>query len=260
MKPHIEAREINAFVDDELDLASRLAMEEQTRQDVTLREQVEGLRQLREAIRRGADYHAAPAALRRRMASLTGTKPVAHSRPADVIVAAQRWIGWHPVVASFGLVAALIVTMNLAWLHSSHDSRLLDDVVASHVRSTLGQHLVDVASSDHHAVKPWLSSKLDFSPPVSELQIPDSKFLGGRVDYLDGHPVAALVYRQGAHIVNFFVWPSSGRDSSPEFSVGRGFQTAHWSQGGMSHWVISDLNAEEFERVVRAIQLVDGDR
>jgi anti-sigma factor RsiW len=115
-----------------------------------------------------------------------------------------------------------------------------------------------VPSSDHHTVRPWLSSKLDFSPPVDELQVSDSVFLGGRVDYLDGHPVAALVYRQGAHIVNSFVWPSSGKDSSPEFSAGRGFRTAHWSQGGMNHWVVSDLNAEEFERVVRAIQRVDG--
>jgi anti-sigma factor RsiW len=258
MKPHIEARQINAFVDDELDLASQLAMQEQMRQDAPLREQVEGLRHLREAIRKGADYHAAPAALRQRLASPTGTKPAARSWPAGVIVAAQRWIGWHPVAASFGLVAALTLTMNLAWLRSSQEARLLDDVVASHVRSTLGQHLVDVASSDHHAVKPWLSSKLDFSPPVNELQVPDSMFLGGRVDYLDGHPVAALVYRQGAHIVNSFVWPSTGNDSSPEFAAGRGFRIAHWSQGGMNHWVVSDLNAEEFERVVRAIQSLDG--
>ena len=260
MKPHIEARQINAFVDDELDLASQLAMEEQMRQDAGLREQVEGLRRLREAIRQGADYHTAPAALRRRVAAPTPTKPAARSRPAGAIVAAQRWIGWHPVAASFGLVAALTLTMNVAWLRSSQDARLLDDVVASHVRSTLGQHLVDVPSSDHHTVKPWLSSKLDFSPPVDELRVPDSVFLGGRVDYLDGHPVAALVYRQGAHIVNSFVWPSSGKDSSPEFSAGRGFRTAHWLQGGMNHWVVSDLSAEEFERVVRAIQQVDSDR
>lgn len=260
MKTHIEARQINAFVDEEMDLASRLALQEQMRQDAGLREEVEGLRQLREAIRKGADYHAAPAALRKRMASSTGTNPAARSGPADVVVAVQRWIGWHPVAASFCLVAALTVTMNLVWLRSSQDARLHDDVVASHVRSTLGQHLVDVASSDHHAVKPWLSSKLDFSPPVDELQVPESTFLGGRVDYLDGHPVAALVYRQGAHIVNSFVWPSTGKDSSPEFSARRGFRTAHWSQGGMNHWVVSDLNAEEFERVVRAIQSLDGDR
>ena len=260
MKPQIEAREINAFVDGELDLASQLEMEERMRLDPGLREQVEGLRQLREAIREGADYHAAPAALRERMTTLIAPKPRASIRPSAVAAAVQRWLGWRPLAASFALVAVLAVAVNLAWLRSSQDDRLLDDVVASHVRSTLGQHLVDVASSDHHTVKPWLSSKLDFSPPVSELRIPGSVFLGGRVDYLGGRPVAALVYRQGEHIVNSFVWPSAAKDSSADFSAERGFQTAHWSQGGMSHWVISDVNREEFKAVVRAVQSADSDR
>ena len=132
-------------------------------------------------------------------------------------------------------MVVVAVSLNLVWLRSAQDERLLDDVVASHVRSTLGQHLVDVASSDHHTVKPWLSSKLDFSPPVNELPIPGSVFVGGRVDYLDGRPVAALVYRQGQHVVNAFVWPSSEKDSKPAFSRERGFQTAHWSSGGMTH-------------------------
>ena len=100
----------------------------------------------------------------------------------------------------------------------------MDEAVASHVRSTLGPHLVDVASSDHHTVKPFLSSKLGFSPPVYELQLPGSVFVGGRVDYLDGQPVAALVYRQGEHVVNAFVWPSgratASRNSPPSAAIG----------------------------------------
>jgi len=259
MKPKIETRQINAFVDAELDLASQLEIEERMRLDVGLRAQVEGLRQLRETIREGADYHAAPAALRRRMTTLIAPKPAESTRLPGVASAVQRWLGWRPMVASFALAAVMAVTLNLAWLRPSQDDRLLDDVVASHVRSTLGQHLVDVASSDHHTVKPWLSSKLDFSPPVSELQIPGSVFLGGRVDYLDGRPIAALVYRQGQHIVNSFVWPSAGKDSKAEFSEERGFQTAHWTHGGMNHWVISDVNPEEFRAVVRAVQLADHD-
>jgi anti-sigma factor RsiW len=147
--------------------------------------------------------------------------------------------------------------INFTWLRSSQDERLLDDVVASHVRSTLGEHLVDVASSDHHTVKPWLSSKLDFSPPVAELQLPGSAFLGGRVDYLGGRPVAALVYRQGPHVVSSFIWPATGKDSRPEFAEARGFQTAHWTHGGMHHWVISDVNRGEFDAVVAAIRATE---
>ncbi len=254
MKPQIETQRINAFVDGELDLVNQLEMEERMAQDSGLRAQVDVLRQLRVAIREGAEYHAAPDALRRRMAAMLAPEPAVRTRPANMAVALQRWSGWRPMATSFGLVATLALALNVAWIRTTQDDRLMDDVVASHVRSTLGQHLVDVASSEHHVVKPWLSSKLDFSPPVNELQIPGSVFLGGRVDYLDGHPVAALVYRQGEHVVNSFVWPGAGKDSSPDFSSQRGFQTAHWSQAGMTHWVISDVNREEFKVVVSAVR------
>ena len=259
MNTQNETQLINAFVDDELDLTSRLDIEERMRLDAALAQKVEGLRQLREAIREGADYHAAPAALRERMARSIGPERTTPGHaPVAVAAVVRRWLGWRPLVASFGLMAALAVTLDLAWLRSVQEERLLDDVVASHVRSTLGQHLVDVASSDHHTVKPWLSSKLDFSPPVGELQLPGSVFLGGRVDYLDGHPAAALVYRQGAHVVNSFVWPTSAKDSKPEFSQERGFRTAHWSSNGMTHWVISDVNPDEFNAIVGAIRSSDG--
>jgi anti-sigma factor RsiW len=254
MKPQIETQQVSAFVDGEMDLASQLEMEERMQQDAGLRAQVDALRQLREAIREGAEYHAAPAALRKRMAAMLVPETPARGRPSNMAVALQRWLGWRPMATSFGLLATLALMLNVIWLRPAQDNRLMDDVVASHVRSTLGQHLVDVASSDHHTVKPWLSSKLDFSPPVNELQIPGSVFLGGRVDYLDGHPVAALVYRQGQHVVNSFVWPSTGKDTKPDFSAERGFQTAHWSQGGMTHWVISDVNRDEFKTVVGAVE------
>ena len=254
MKPQLETQRINAFVDGELDLVNQLEVEERIKLDTGLRAQVDGLRQLRAAIREDAEYHPAPDAFRKRMAAMLAPQPVARRSPAEVAVALQRWLGWRPMATSFGLVATLVVALNFAGMRSAQEDRLMDDVVASHVRSTLGQHLVDIASSEHHVVKPWLSSKLDFSPPVNELQIPGSVFLGGRVDYLDGHPVAALVYRQGEHVVNSFVWPDTGKDTKPDFSSQRGFQMAHWSQAGMAHWVISDVNREEFKVVVGAVQ------
>ncbi|HJV94689.1 MAG TPA: anti-sigma factor [Albitalea sp.] len=260
-----ERQQLNAFVDGELDLKSQLDIEQQLESNAALRRQVDEMRQLREAVREHADYHSAPDALRRRMATLMAAsqaRPAAPSpaRTSAIGEAVQRWLGWRPLAASMSFAAVLAVAVNLVWLQSSRDDRLTDDVVASHVRATLGQHLVDVASSDHHTVKPFLSSKLGFSPPVNELQIPGSVFLGGRVDYLDGRPVAALVYKQGEHIVNSFVWPSTSSDSKVSFSSERGYLTAHWSHKGMNHWVISDVNREEFRTVVDAIAAADADR
>ena len=264
-----ESWKVDAFVDGELDLASQLDMERGMAEDPTLRESVEVARLLRELVREHADRHAAPESLRTRAATLFPRPPPPPPAPARVPAGAragsvaatlQRWLGWRPLLVSMSLAVLLVVVSNAVQLQSSQQARLMDDVVASHVRSTLGQHLVDVASSDRHTVKPFLSSKLDFSPPVAELQLPGSVFLGGRVDYLAGRPVAALVYRQGEHVVNSFVWPSTESDSKPDFAAERGFQTAHWATHGMKHCVISDLSRDEFRRVVAAVQLTDASR
>jgi len=240
-------------------------MEQRLEDDPALRERVDELLRLKELVREHATYHAAPDALRRRLTASavplqTPSRTAAVAAVGAVGAAVQRWLGWRPLAASLSFAVVLAVAANLAWLRSSNDERLTNDVVASHVRSTLGEHLVDVASSDHHTVKPFLSSRLGFSPPVDELRIPGSVFLGGRVDYLDGRPVAALVYRQGEHVVNSFVWPSTAADNTPSLSTERGFLTAHWSQGGMNHWVISDVNRVEFQAVVQAVQVASGER
>jgi anti-sigma factor RsiW len=272
-RSEMELQTLNAFVDGELDVLASREIEQRMQQDDGLRAQVQWLRQVRESVREGADYHAAPEALRRRAAAMAvvpvTTAPVAALAPARAGGGQwQRWLNWRPVAVSLSgaglaLTLAVLLLNPMGWPLGAND-RLRQDVLASHVRATLGEHLVDIASSDHHTVKPWLSSKLDFSPPVPQAPFPGSVFLGGRIDYVDGRPVAALVYRQGGHIVNSFVWPktvaNSAADSAPHFVAERGFQIAHWAQAGMNHWVISDVNSEEFATIVRGIALADERR
>jgi len=276
-----DTAQVHAFVDGELDLAAQLDMEDRVRADAALRRQVDDMRQLRALVREHGIYHAAPAGLRQRIAALhaaqqgTGSSlPTTSATPATSGSArgvwgglaetsgqlARRWFAWRPTAAAMGMAAVLAVAVNIAWLQTSRDDQLADDVIASHVRSTLGDHLVDVASSDHHTVKPFLSARLGFSPPVAPLDLAGSVFVGGRVDYLDGRPVAALVYRQGQHVVNTFVWPSKAADSQPRFGSERGYLTARWSAQGMQHWVVSDVNAEEFRLLVKAVQATDPPR
>jgi anti-sigma factor RsiW len=254
---------LNAFVDGELDLTAQLEIEERMRSDAGLRRQVDEIRQLQAVVRERGEYHAAPAALRARMATLMAPPqeearapaPAPKAPLADVL---RQWLSWRPLAASMSFVLVCAFALNVAWLQASREERLSDDVVASHVRSTLGQHLVDVSSADHHTVKPFLSARLGFSPPVvDELPVPGSVFLGGRVDYLDGRPVAALVYKQGEHIVNSFIWPAADSDSTPSLSEDRGFRTAHWSHNGMKHWVISDVNRQEFDALIKAMRQAD---
>ena len=260
MRAEIEPQTLNAFVDGELDVLSQREVEEHMKHDAGLRGEVEELRQLRQKLRDLADYHVAPEAFRQRIALLGAAPPTMPARLSVGKGTLQYWLNWRPMMVSFAALALTVLTLNLTRWRSGYDDRLGQEVIASHVRSTLGQHLVDVASSDHHTVKPWLSSKLDFSPPVQESLLPGSVLLGGRVDYLDGRPVAALVYRQGEHVVNSFVWPTKAADGGAVFSTERGFQIAHWSRTGMNHWVISDVNREEFVAIVRALDLVGSER
>lgn len=258
MKSEIESQKLNAFVDGQLDVLSLREIEERTQRDPALRAQVDELRQLRQSLRDAADYHLAPAALRERVAAMGVTQSPVAARLTTGNATLQRWLNWRPMLVSFAMLALALLALDPLGWRLRDDDRVREDVVASHVRSTLGQHLVDIASSDHHAVKPWLSAKLDFSPPVPEAPLPGSVFLGGRVDYIGGRPVAALVYQQGRHVVNSFVCPTRAADRGTAFTAERGFQIAHWTRAGMTHWVISDLNHEEFVGIVEGLASAEG--
>ena len=119
----------------------------------------------------------------------------------------------------------------------------------------MGEHLFDVRSTDQHTVKPWFLGKLDFSPPVNDLARAGFPLTGGRLDYVAGRTVAALVYMRGQHTINVFVWPdaSSASRASAARTI-RGFHVRHWALAGMSYWAVSDVNDADLEQFVHALQ------
>jgi anti-sigma factor RsiW len=121
-----------------------------------------------------------------------------------------------------------------------------DEILASHVRSLLVDHLTDVATSDQHTVKPWFNGKIDFAPPVVDLAGEGFPLVGGRVDYIGGRVVAALVYRRQAHIINVFVWPAAA--GAPTSSSRDGYNIRSWSEGGLTWWAVSDASAADVGR------------
>jgi anti-sigma factor RsiW len=129
------------------------------------------------------------------------------------------------------------------------------EVLTSHLRSLMPGHLMDVVSTDQHTVKPWFDGRIDFSPPVNDFAADGFRLVGGRLDYLAGRPVAALVYQRRKHIVNVFVWPAAdGSQSAVESTAHDGYNLLHWRRGGMNYWMASDLNAQEmgdFARLLR---------
>src|SRR5262249_7199823 len=158
-------------------------------------------------------------------------------------------------LAAFALIA--FVAWNLGRVSTGsrlHDS-LVDEVVSDHVRSMMGDHLFDVASTNQHTVKPWFAGKVDFSPQVVDLADKGFPLTGGRLDYLAGRPVAALVYGRRQHIINLFIWPSAAEESQVKETsdTRRGYHVCHWTTGGMTYYAVSDVNAGDLKEFSRRI-------
>jgi len=154
---------------------------------------------------------------------------------------------WMAIAASVLLAASL--TWNISMLRTRVDPQqaLASDIVSAHIRSLTGTHLLDVPSSDHHTVKPWFNGKIDFSPGVKDVE--GFPLLGGRLEYLEGHPAAALIYGRRNHVINVFSWPSAATASVNE--TRNGYHLESWSSDGMAFWVVSDLNEAELRDFVR---------
>jgi len=135
------------------------------------------------------------------------------------------------------------------------EDRIAREVVASHVRSLMADHLTDVASSNQHRVKPWFLGKVDVAPTVLDLSEQGFTLIGGRLDYVDDRPAAALVYRCRQHVINLLVWSSPGAtDDDPKELSRQGYQMFRWRQDGRTCWAVSDLNSEELGTFVDLVK------
>lgn len=160
-----------------------------------------------------------------------------------------------PIWSLGGGVTALVASLALLLL-VPRGPDLSGEIVASHVRSLQAAHLVDVATSDQHTVKPWFAGRVDFSPPVIDTSPAGFTLVGGRLDYVDGRAVAAIVYRRRLHVINLLVWPDGGGGAGSE--AHGGYNLRHWHANGMTHWAVSDLNQAELGQFEALIEAGEG--
>ena len=249
-------RLLHAYIDGELDPAKTLELEAHLAENPSVRAACERLRGMSAAIRDKADYHAAPAWLEARVRAAIPAGPENGSarwwrwlKPAGSFAVAADWL--RPA-ASFAAVALVTWVVALGTMRPSEDERITQEVLASHVRVTLSNRSYDVASSDQHTVKPWLSARLAFSPPVADLSASGFELVGGRLDYIGAQPVAVLVYKRRAHLIDVFVWPAEAQKAEQTLTRD-GFNIERFARNDMSFWLVSDLGRDELNDLARLL-------
>jgi len=240
---------LHAFVDEELDLAVSLEVEEHLGECSACAQRHQSIHKLRSHIKEESSRYELPARLQTRLRRAIGTKDIDSRRPSN---------GWRWMAIAASLAFAVLAVSTLTrFLPSRPEATALlaDELLASHVRSQmLSSHLVDVTSSDQHTVKPWFEGKLDFSPAVIDLKDQGFRLLGGRVDYIGRRPVAALIYQRHKHVINLFIWPSGESQTTASARTQLGFHLISWTHAGMAYWAVSDLNEGELKEFAGLIQ------
>ena len=216
---------------------------------------------MREAMARASLKETAPAHLRSRIEAMLPSGPAESSARASAQIIAPRKF-FQPSRRSFfggfavgtALSAALAATLVLTVFTADQDRSIADEVVSAHIRSLQPGHLMDVETSDQHTVKPWFDGKVDVAPPVIDLTAEGFTLLGGRLDYIDGEPVASVVYKRRKHVINLFVAQRLGAaHANVTDRTVQGYNVRQWSAGGLDFWAVSDLDPAELGEFVQKI-------
>ena len=254
---------MDGYLDGELDPITSLAIEQHLRDCRNCDQRYTANRTLIRAISSAIPYHKAPIELRERIQSSLreeiAERPTRNVAPdaRPLIAKKQReprsvlfGTSWNWLALAASIVFAAIIAWNLVprLQRPGAEQFLATQLIASHARSLLANHLTDVASSDHHTVKPWLDAKLDFAPAVVDLSSDGFPLIGGRLDYLDNRPVAALVYGRRKHFINLFIWPAAADSTrAPKTMTRQGYQLLHWADSEFNYWAVSDVNIDDLQ-------------
>ncbi len=241
---------LSGLIDSALGPISRLRVNHHVAGCGACAARLEELRAMQAALRTKLPYHRAPPGLAARIgAALPREEPppvIAGTRP-------HRWLRMPAFsLAGTGLAGAVAgVALTVAVTGGQSDQTT--DVINSHIRSMQAQHLTDVQTSDQHTVKPWLSARLDVSPPVRDLKDDGFPLIGGRLDYIDGHPAAAVVYQRAKHVINLFAWASPGPNEPFREQTRQGFNVVTWRQDGIRYYAVSDVEADQLAQFAKLV-------
>ncbi|MEO6382167.1 MAG: anti-sigma factor [Nitrobacter sp.] len=226
---------LHALIDGELDAGHALEVENHVAACRRCAAALQAHREMKAAIATADVRFTAPTHLRRR---IEAALPQSRGASRRSLLAGFAMGSAVSAIAATGLVAIV--------LRDDDEQRIASEVVSAHLRSLQAGHLTDVISTDQHTVKPWFNGRLDVSPPVIDLTALGFTLIGGRLDYIDGRALGAVVYKRRAHVINLFVAqaPNATHSTARTEDV-QGFNIRRWRDHGLNFWAVSDLNADE---------------
>jgi anti-sigma factor RsiW len=244
---------IHALIDGELDAGHAREIEAHVAECAACAEKLKAFRAMRGALAAADLKETAPVSLRSLIEAAL-PKPPARAEAVLSFVRPSRRSFFGGFAAGAALSGALAASLVLTVFRTNPERTIADEVVSAHIRSLQPGHLMDVETSDQHTVKPWFDGKVDVAPPVIDLTAEGFTLLGGRLDYIDGEPVASVVYRRRKHIINLFVAQRlGGNHAFVSARTVQGYNVRHWSAQGLDFWAVSDLDAEELGEFVGKI-------
>jgi anti-sigma factor RsiW len=242
---------LHALIDGELDAGHARDVEAHVATCAGCGEKLKGFRAMGAAMAGANLKGTAPASLRSRIEAALPSPRAAAPR---TFFQPSRRMFFGGFAAGSVLSAAVAASLVLTVFRNDQNQQVADEVVSAHIRSLQAGHLMDVETSDQHTVKPWFNGRLDVAPPVIDLTAQGFTLLGGRLDYIDGEPVASVVYQRRKHVINLFVAQRLGAARAGTMTETiQGYNVRHWSQQGLDFWAVSDLADDELDEFVQKI-------
>ncbi len=247
---HPNPERLQAYFDGELDATAAAEVERHSETCAQCQAELDSFSATQKSVRENLTYHRADPGLRRRV--LAALPAGTRERPQLSSFFARVGEFWRGAIGG-ALATGLAASLALFTMLPSVTDPLTIDIANAHVRSLMSDHLIDVASSDHHTVKPWFATHADVSPPVKDLGSRGFALVGGRTDYVDGHRASVVVYRHGAHVINVFAWAAQGANSAKTVSRS-GYRLVFWRNGDLDFCAVSDAAPAEVETLVALIK------
>jgi anti-sigma factor RsiW len=232
---------LDAYLDGELELTRKLELEQHLSGSPECQTALEQRREFRAFFATAAPAYKAPQELREKVLAITRQDAAQPRRPG------RRPAFWRqPWLYAAALLA---IGLPIVWMsfYGTRERRFATQAVSDYTRALFVDHVCDIVSQDPQVVRPWLTAKLNFSPPVVDLVTSGYQMRGGRIDSIQNRRVATLIYRRNKDVITLFMWPATRHRFTGSDQVIKGLQVCTWNDANLNCIAVSTLSDEELD-------------